>query len=54
MKKMINKLLKQENLLLITQSKIKKDFPTIEDMMFGNKSAQRINKKKKNYKNKPK
>ena len=30
------------------------DFPDLETMMFKNKSAIRLHKKKKNYKNKPK
>lgn len=45
---------KQEKAHLIETKKVLDDFPTLESMMFGNKTAIRNHKKKKNYKNKPK
>lgn len=39
---------------IIEKSKVLEQFPSIEDIMFKNKSALILQKKKKNYKNKPK
>lgn len=42
---------KEENCGQTRQSKIKEEFPTIEDLMFRNKKAQKYAAKKKYYEN---
>ena len=51
---MLNQLkLFNENFISQTEANIKKDYPTLESMMYHNKDAKRYSKKKKAFKNKP-